>query len=519
MPYNYDDLEMPEDLEDIEILPMGDHGGHEQFQQHPDHQIEESGPLVLEPGQSHAPSSQHQAYPIEESGPMIPEGFRQIQPMPQNHVPSVQPSGPLVPHPAMDQPQFPIQHYHQLHHHHHQNPPMLPREMPGPSQNAQNFPPYPFHSFQPFHHHHDFAYGHHQLRHQIFMEVKVDFDRKAKEFDRKTKEFDRKAKEFDRKTQEFDRRDKEKDQKFKKKLDEKDNQIRERDSRIDQLERQLAQRGTSAHTSFPSPETPRDLHDMPDTSSAQPLHYDSEDEIPEQGFLYQREAEWFLQRTFGGRPWRLKIQDDTAYLFNPIFFRHIKQEKRKVSGAAYIYRSSMRGAYPHVLWKDLQEDEKNVWNEVHRYLSVRQQREIEKGLIKIKEMPTRIKAEPRDEGYERAANGTGQHWQAQQVPIPQHQGYTPGPPYPGYPHPGMPMPTMPPPHPMWHQPQPENQLNTGPQNGWIGGPMMHFQMPQEAMHGQMPMEMQHRMPAEPMQAAPVPRKHVQIKEEIIDEDD
>ncbi|PIC16221.1 hypothetical protein B9Z55_022896 [Caenorhabditis nigoni] len=74
------------------------------------------------------------------------------------------------------------------------------------------------------HRHNEFAHVHHQLREQIFLEFKADFDRKTKENDQ----------------------------------------------------------------------------------------MDFEDEIPEQGFQNQREAKWVLQRNFGGRPWRLKIQDDTA---------------------------------------------------------------------------------------------------------------------------------------------------------------------------------------------------------------
>ncbi|PIC16220.1 hypothetical protein B9Z55_022896 [Caenorhabditis nigoni] len=66
------------------------------------------------------------------------------------------------------------------------------------------------------HRHNEFAHVHHQLREQIFLEFKADFDRKTKENDRKT------------------------------------------------------------------------------------------------NWKNQREAKWVLQRNFGGRPWRLKIQDDTA---------------------------------------------------------------------------------------------------------------------------------------------------------------------------------------------------------------
>ncbi|PIC48205.1 hypothetical protein B9Z55_007273 [Caenorhabditis nigoni] len=498
MPYHNDDLEMPEDLEDIEILPIGDFniekgGRREQFQQRQDHQIEESGPLVLENRHPHA-------YPVEESGPMIPEGFREPQPMPREQ------SGPLVLHQAMDQHQFPIQHHHQ--HHHYQNPPMLPREMPGTPQNLQNFPPQTFHPFQPFQHHSEFnEFDHHQLRHQIFLEIKADFDRKTKEKDQH----------FKKKLEDANRLVAEKDKIIEKLNTENSrlqNQVREQGEGIQLLEKQLR-----AHVSFP--DTPREhgsfllnRRDLPSTSDAQPIHYDSEAEIPERGFLSQIDAKWFLQRTFGGRPWRFKIQDDTTYLFDPSYFGHIKQDKRKVSGAAHIYRSAMRGIDAHVLWKDLQEDERKVWNELHSCLSIRQQREIEKGLIKIKERSTVIKREPSDDGYERAANGTAQHWQVQQVPV--AMPYAPGPPYLGYHQPGMP---MPPQHPMWHVPPQDQHQFQGSQNGWMGGPIMHFQMPQGAMHGQMPMDMQHRMPTEPMQAAPVPRREVHIKEEIIDVDD
>ncbi|CAO4366862.1 unnamed protein product [Caenorhabditis nigoni] len=494
MPYNYDDLEMPEDLEDIEILPIEDSlfdapGRQEQFQQRQDHQIEGSGPLILEKRHPHA-------YPVEESGPMIPEGFREPQPMPREE------SGPLVPHTAMDQyqAQFPVQHHHQLHHHqfhHNQNHPM-----PGPPQNSQNFPPYPFHPSHPFHQHNEF--DHHQLRHQIFLEIKADFDRKTKEKDQH----------FKKKLEDANRLIAEKDEIIKKLNTENSrlqNQVREQGEGIQLLEKQLR-----AHVSFP--DTPREhgpfLLNLPSTSDAQPIHYDSENEIPEQGFLSQIEARWFLQRTFGGRPWRFKIQDDTAYLFDPSYFGQIKQDKRKVSGVAYIYRSAMRGVDAHVLWKDLQEDERNTWNQLHQCLSIRQQREIEKGLIKIKERSAVIKREPSDDGYERAANGSGHNWQVQQVPV--AMPYAPGPPYFGYQQQGMP---MPPPHPMWHVPPQDQHQFQEPLNGWMGGPMMHFQMPREAMQCQMSMEMQPRMPQEPIQVAPVPRREVHIKEEITDVDD